>query len=540
MLSASENFWSDVQLLLWEKPVYTILVAVSTFCLIVVSSDYLDYAAQRRRIRGIATVGDAPYIWRRLRWTESQSNLRGVLQRGYNNFTKKSKPFAYPSQHDDFVIVVPPDVGEEVKNIGPERLSFLQAVEDAYHFRLHTNILGRSHVDAVRKSVNKNMGHLHNTVVQQAEKVIPRMFDDYGESQEPFVGFLTVWNLVHTVSSSYLVGPEFSLNEQYMADVQYYCLMVPEFVHQYFRMPGVLRKAFWYLSPQGFKVRSSIKRLKRIIIPEIRNTIDAWRQKRSARDQFTMLGAILDIKQERGQLKRDAKAMSQAEETKQVDIFADEVIFTAFDSAGPVACLLIQMIFESICDKELSEALRDEIAAALAVNNGEWSEQTLSSLPRLESFTRETLRVNGPTLFSVTRTAIQPLKLNSGLSLRRGEMMTTPSWYVHNDEDNYENASEFNPYRFYDEATNMATTRATTPSSKFLAYGYGVQICPGRFLGIRMTQILFAKLLMRYDMKMANGAMRRPDNIFMPGQVLPPYMASIVFSHRHEKVDLEG
>lgn len=116
--------------------------------------------------------------------------------------------------------------------------------------------------------------------------------------------------------------------------------------------------------------------------------------------------------------------------------------------------------------------------------------------------------------------------------MKSGEMISAPAWYVHNDEDNYENASEFNPYRFYDEETNTATTRATTASTKFLAYGYGAQICPGRFLGIRMTQILFAKILLRYDMKLANGMTSKPDNIFMPGQILPPYMTNVVFRTR--------
>jgi hypothetical protein len=107
---------------------------------------------------------------------------------------------------------------------------------------------------------------------------------------------------------------------------------------------------------------------------------------------------MLDLKEERGQIKRDAAAMTRTEEERQIKIFSDEVIFTAFDSAGPVACLVTQLLFESIRDQNLTQALRAEIAAALADNGGEWSVQTMSSLPRLESFTRETLRVDGPTL----------------------------------------------------------------------------------------------------------------------------------------------
>ena len=133
---------------------------------------------------------------------------------------------------------------------------------------------------------------------------------------------------------------------------------------------------------------------------------------------------------------------------------------------------------------------------------------------------------------SVTRSVMKPMKLKSGLSLRPGNIISSPAWLIHNDEANYEKASEFNPYRFYDKETKTVTTRATTASNKFLAYGYGSQICPGRYLGIRMTQILFAKILMRYNTEFANGRKEKPENIFMPGQVLPQYQAKIVMKKR--------
>lgn len=183
-----------------------------------------------------------------------------------------------------------------------------------------------------------------------------------------------------------------------MAHIENYCLNVPHFVHMYFRVPAPLRKIFWYISPAGFRVRKVIKRLKGFIVPEIRQTIENWRATGRTPDRYTLLGAMLSLKEERGQIKRNAAAMTRAEEEHQINTFSDEVIFTAFDSAGPVACLVTQLLFESIQDESLTKALRTEIAAALANNDGEWSVQMMSSLPRLESFTRETLRVDGPTL----------------------------------------------------------------------------------------------------------------------------------------------
>ncbi|KAL6895119.1 cytochrome P450 [Trichoderma evansii] len=494
-----------------EKPFATASATILIPVLVIITLDWLNYQKQRRRLGNIPIVGDAPYLWQRLRWTENHSNLKEVFQRGYNTFSKKLKPWAYWGQHDDFILVLPPGTCEELKNADLNQMSFLQAVEDSYYFRLHTNILGRSHVDAVRQSVNKNM------------------------SQESFAGFLQIWHLVHVVAASFLIGPQFSRNSEYMAHIEDYCLNVPDFVHLYFQVPAPLRKLFWHLSPAGFRVRKVIKQLKRFIVPEIRQTIENWRATGRTPDGYTLLGAMLNLKEERGQITRNTAAMTRAEEERQINIYSDEVIFTAFDSAGPVACLVTQLLFESIRDKSLTEALRTEIAMALANNDGEWSVQMMSSLPRLESFTRETLRVDGPTLFSVTRSVLKPYQLKSGLRLCPGNIISSPSWLIHNDEDNYPKANEFNPYRFYDEATNTVTTKATTASSIFLAYGYGSQMCPGRYLGVRMTQILFAKMLMRYDAVFEGKEREKPENIVMPGQVLPSYYAKIVLRMRDQE-----
>nr|A0A1U9YI05.1 RecName: Full=Cytochrome P450 monooxygenase verB; AltName: Full=Verticillin biosynthesis cluster protein B [Clonostachys rogersoniana]AQZ42168.1 putative cytochrome P450 [Gliocladium sp.] len=493
--------------------------------------DYLNYYRLRKRLGGIPVVGDASYFWRRIRWTESDTNFQKVIQHGYDTFSKKAKPFAFWGQHEDFILVLPPGSCEEVKHLGPEKLNFLQAVEDSYHFKLHTNILGRSHVDAVRQSVNKNMNQLHEIVVKKAEETIPKLFDDIAASNEPFAAFLTIWHLVHIVSASYLVGTEFCANEEYLQAIEYYCINVPNFIYGYFWVPVPLRRLYWYLSPQGYKVRACKAKLKTFIVPKIRETISAWQNGQKS-SSYTLLGAMLDLKAQKGQIKRDPTAMTKAELERQIDIFSDEMIFTGFDSAGPVACMVTQLLFEALRDKDLTKALRQELKSALEANNGQWNVQAMNLTPKLDSFTRESLRVNGPTLLSVTRTVMEPMQLKSGLSLQSGSIISSPSWLIHNDEDNYENAHQFDPYRFYNPSTNAVTTKVTTASTNFLGYGYGTQMCPGRHLGIKMSQILFSKLLMRYDGEFADAKAGKPANIVTSGQVLPPYYAKVILKRR--------
>jgi hypothetical protein len=47
-------------------------------------------------------------------------------------------------------------------------------------------------------------------------------------------------------------------------------------------------------------------------------------------------------------------------------------------------------------------------------------------------------------------------------------MITTPSWGVQTDEENYKNADSFDGYRFYDKESNAVTVKAATTNNKFL------------------------------------------------------------------------
>ncbi|KAJ4342314.1 hypothetical protein N0V95_006989 [Ascochyta clinopodiicola] len=302
----------------------------------------------------------------------------------------------------------------------------------------------------------------------------------------------------------------------------------------YFWLPAPIRKAYWYLSPEGAKIRSSLKTLKGEVRPAIREIVSTWRRGGGARKEPTLLRAMLDVKAESGLLTRDMASLDVAEDERQMDVFEDEIIFTGFDSAGPVVCLVVQLLFEMISHRDIIEPLRKEVAAALEANGGEWTDLAMSSLPRLDSFTREVLRFDGPTLFSMTRSVRQSMQLKSAgnLRVRPGSIITSPAWMIHNDPDYYDRPDEFSPWRFYDEKSNTTTTRSTTTSNKFLVYGYGVGLCPGRHIGIRWSQITFAKLLMRYDARFDDVQAGKPDNVVMPGQLLPPYMAKIVFRRR--------
>lgn len=49
---------------------------------------------------------------------------------GRNQFSKLGKTWALWGPNDDLITVMPPDVCDEIKNLPPQQLNFVQAIED--------------------------------------------------------------------------------------------------------------------------------------------------------------------------------------------------------------------------------------------------------------------------------------------------------------------------------------------------------------------------------------------------------------------------
>ena len=76
---------------------------------------------------------------------------------------------------------------------------------------------------------------------------------------------------------------------------------------------------------------------------------------------------------------------------------------------------------------------------------------------------------------------------------------------------------KFDGYRFYDAASSTCTARVLTASDTFLSWGQGSALCPGRALAITTVQILFAKMLLNYDVKFAGQRKEYPPNAVVKG-----------------------
>ncbi|KAJ4212369.1 hypothetical protein NW759_011757 [Fusarium solani] len=172
------------------------------------------------------------------------------------------------------------------------------------------------------------------------------------------------------------------------------------------------------------------------------------------------------------------------------------------------------------------EPLRREVIENL--EDGELTYGTLQRLPKLESFLRESGRFNIAGLMALQRNARQEFRFSDGTVIPPGAKVGAPSLILHRDPEVYKDPDVFDGFRFCRpeySGTKEKTPVATT--TNYFLFGHGRHPCPGRFLAVHEMKIIFAILLLKYDLKLAPGA--SPQPWFIGTMAIPDTTLEVLF-----------
>jgi hypothetical protein len=213
---------------------------------------------------------------------------------------------------------------------------------------------------------------------------------------------------------------------------------------------------------------------------------------------------------------------------------------------------IVHALYDLCAMPEFIEPLREEIRVAL-LEEGGWTLAMIQRLKKLDSFLKESQRINHPGLcewkmalhlsapsdiiaVSFNRKVLKPVHLSDGTVLPAGTFISMPTYSIARDPSFYDSPNKFQPFRFYDlrqrnpEDINRHQLTSTGPTS--LAFGYGQAACPGRaFAAVEMKMIL-GHLVYLYDFKFPKGQTKRPENIFMDERIWPSRAQQVGFRLR--------
>ncbi|KIJ06028.1 hypothetical protein PAXINDRAFT_92598, partial [Paxillus involutus ATCC 200175] len=116
----------------------------------------------------------------------------------------------------------------------------------------------------------------------------------------------------------------------------------------------------------------------------------------------------------------------------------------------------------------------------------------------------------------------------------KGTIIHAASHATHLDNEIYENAGAFDPFRFAnmrDEDRDGAKHSFVSTSFEYLAFGHGKLACPGRFFAANELKSMLAHLVLTYDIKLEDNS-TPPRSWYIVLHIVAHPTAKVMFRKR--------
>ncbi|KAI0001032.1 cytochrome P450 [Russula vinacea] len=193
---------------------------------------------------------------------------------------------------------------------------------------------------------------------------------------------------------------------------------------------------------------------------------------------------------------------------KSLDGLARRMLAINFAAIHTTSLTFTQALYRLLDNPECIEPLRQEVEAAVAEEG--WTKAGLDKMHKIDSFLRETQRLEGLGIIALGRLAMRPFTFSNGITVPAGTVVAAPLSAIHTDGEIYSNPDEFDGFRFAKvrehDGDSMASRHQTgTTSITHLPFGHGRLACPGRFFATLEMKVLLAHVVITYDLKLEEG-----------------------------------
>ncbi|MCJ1394808.1 hypothetical protein MMC18_007688 [Xylographa bjoerkii] len=184
------------------------------------------------------------------------------------------------------------------------------------------------------------------------------------------------------------------------------------------------------------------------------------------------------------------------------DRLVGEIMGTWYGSVHTLAIATTYALADLYSHQECIKPLRDEIQGPAFHD----FQNSADGLPLLDSFLKESARLSAFESTGVRRQALSPFTFSDGLHIPKGDWVCVPHRSMMRDSQNFENPLEFDAFRALGSQAPGATKTAklTEASDRWLVWGAGRILCPGRFYATLVLKLITAHLLQNYECTLDN------------------------------------
>ncbi|CRG90582.1 7-alpha-hydroxycholest-4-en-3-one 12-alpha-hydroxylase [Talaromyces islandicus] len=126
--------------------------------------------------------------------------------------------------------------------------------------------------------------------------------------------------------------------------------------------------------------------------------------------------------------------------------------------------------------------------------------QTLDNLPYLDSFIKETVRMNPLDNYAIRRKALQTYHFaNGGWLIKTGVVACVSAIDILRNKEAYPDPDEWRGDRFVTTPAAVQGSKFSDVSEYFPTWGFGALACPGRFHAALVMKIILAHIVSHYE-----------------------------------------
>ncbi|KAL8726324.1 MAG: hypothetical protein Q9181_006092 [Wetmoreana brouardii] len=458
---------------------------------------------------------------------KGEPDLKAALQKGYD----QDIVFRIRQPHDEYV-VIPHKFVDSLKNLPPEQLSLTDNVRDRL-FDQGTKAMVPAHtvVAALKRDFPRQMDCMLPVMLEETKSAVDSTL---GPCQEwtAHPALATVTQITLLARSRLFAGlKDNNQHKEFATLMNEYATDMMKGVETLWACPKVFRPFFGHIIPSLRALKHSEKRLISLIEP-------VWSEH---------LNSMSDTAP--GLLAKDAVQwhLDRSDDREKRDLEFQVLCQILLTSAGTDALSITT--YHTLCElaarPEYLAPLREEAENFFARvgHDGSPTTKSMTLLPKLDSFFKETLRHNPLEMTVMNRTVMTQRTLPDGTILKPGTNTCIAVYPASMDPNLFPSPTTFDGWRFVNlrsnqsdltEGGNSRQWDAISPQLHSLQFGYGNRSCPGRFFAINLIKMIIAFIIVDFDIRNqgGEGVAGRPKNTLQDVRIQPDAKARFEFKKR--------
>ncbi|KIJ21175.1 hypothetical protein PAXINDRAFT_65823 [Paxillus involutus ATCC 200175] len=487
------------------------------FAGIVVAAIVAANLSKRPNLDAIPTVGSSTWLGSWWVAIKGLAKAADVIQEGYEKH--KGTLFKVPGLYRWTVVVSGPQFLEDMNKASEDELSFMEAANDNLNIEYllgHDVHYNPYHAAIIRSKLTRNLGILYPDIRNEIVTAFKETLDLRGNEWKGVPTFQTVREVVSRTSNRILVGLPLCRNPDWIDLTTGFTMDVITSGFIITLFPKVLAPLVTrFMTSIPRSIRRGMKHLGPIIEERRRHLKEYGKDWADKPNDF--LSWLMDH--------------PEASESSIKDLTL-RILSVNFAAIHTSSNSFTQALYILAANPQYMKPLREEIESVVKTDG--WSKGALPEMRKLDSFLKECQRMEGVSSASMTRKAMKDFTFSDGTVVPKGTFVVTATQATHLDNEIYENAGTFDPFRFanmHEEDGEGAKHSSVSIHSGYLAFGHGKHACPGRFFAMTELKTMLAHVVLSYDIKLEDNT-TPPRSLHIGVYTVAHPTANVMFRRR--------